>query len=517
MPSFTMPQRVLIIGAGPTGLSLALCLRIYGIESDIWDGKSGPSLKSKALAISPMSALQFDLLGETDVIGKHARRVQRLSVRWNGGMRLNPIDLRWLDCDRNYFQIQPQYVTECELLDALRARGGDVAWGTVATRLKSHGSKVHVGGRGQQGEFEQDYDFVVGCDGKHSIVREHIGATLEGTAYDMYLALGDFDLDWDGESDQVHYFVYPDTFFIFVPLPEGRWRVVVKHEGSPPKVDDALIRDPVCRHFGRDIFRGVSYWSSVAPLYVQVASHLFNGRVFIAGDAAHLYSPIGGTGMNTGMQDAINLGWKLAFTLRGWAKGDALLASYQQERLPAIRANAIATDMITLLIARKEGGGAQGYERFLPRFANRSVLRSQLPVSFSGMPLNRVSPDAAGCIHHSTGAVNTGLSKIMSRFERASVLAIKVLVFVDDACALDDYFALAENCGKIEGVECVLFAPDASSAAQALTLTRNEWVALGAEAGSIQVLRPDGVLSFACHLGGWASVITHLEDVLCPA
>jgi 2-polyprenyl-6-methoxyphenol hydroxylase-like FAD-dependent oxidoreductase len=502
--------RVLIAGAGPTGLCLALCLRAFGLDCDLWDPKPGPQDSSKALSINPASAIQLDLLGIGGALGVHSRRVRRLEVRLDGARRLNAVDLRWLDCERDYFQIQSQFQTERELLATLQARGGAVAWNTRLLSLTRDGDTFTASGRRGEQTFAREYDYVIGCDGKRSVVREFIGATMSGGAYDMYLALGDFDLDWDVSPEMVHYHVHADTFFVFVPLPEPRrWRVVVKHAGTPAAADDALLTEPVRRHLGRDIFASASHWRSVAPLYVQTASHLGEDRVFIAGDAAHLYSPIGGTGMNTGMQDAINLGWKLAFALRGWDAGGDLLASYQRERLPVILANAAATDAMTQAISMA-ATDPKAYAPFLPGFAKRALLRDVFPQSFSGLSM-RYGPaeDASGL-----GRFHHALVRLVPHL--GHFLGLQVFAFADDADGLAAGSALVSACRALQGVRCHVLVPEGLSMLpeQALVLPRAQWQALRAVAGSLQLVRPDGFIDHAGALSQWSVLVQALRGRL---
>ncbi|PXX79240.1 FAD-dependent monooxygenase [Rivihabitans pingtungensis] len=385
--SLASAEPVLIVGAGPTGLTLACALARHGVPHVLIDRKAHASHESKGLAVNIACQFLFTLLGTPMQPGPHGCRLERLNLLWQG-RAFSAIDFRHLDFPIRSLISQPQPDTEQQLEAALTMLGGgQPRWQTELVGLASSDNGVWASLRGMDGETRREhFSCVVGCDGKHSLVREHLGATMDGHGYPMHFVLGDFELDWPGEPGQVYYHVHPQDFFILIPLHGRCWRVVVKYDGDVPAEQplvDAMVREPVTRLLGRDIFRSASSWLSRAPFYGRVAGYLRQGRCFIAGDAAHLVSPIGGTGMNAGMQDAFNLAWKLSLCLRGQALA-ALLDSYEPERLEAVRANGDATDLATRLIARLNTD-LTPLAPLLPKMGNRAVWRTQLPRQYSGL------------------------------------------------------------------------------------------------------------------------------------
>jgi 2-polyprenyl-6-methoxyphenol hydroxylase-like FAD-dependent oxidoreductase len=375
---------VLIVGAGPTGLTLAYGLTRYAAAVDIVDQRSETSSDSKALAINMMSQLSFGLLDPERLPGRDACRLERIEL-FCGDKRLNAIDFRRLPEGMCSMLTQPQSATERDLGRLLEGVGVHVERGVRlidVEQRRDHVSATLIGPCGKQ--TKRSYAYVVGCEGKHSVVRDRIGAVLEGKEYDAYMVLGDFALRRGWEPSKARYRAFEDAFFVFVPIGEGTWRVVGLFEGLAPSSDVcvAQLRAAIARHFGDDFLVGEPRWTSRAQLYLAVASAMRRGRLMIAGDAAHLFSPLGGTGMNTGMQDAFNLSWKLGYALRGGGDVDSLLESYAAERLPVIRQNARETDGLMQLVRARS---PEALAPLLPRVQNRSALRWLLPFRHAGL------------------------------------------------------------------------------------------------------------------------------------
>lgn len=387
---------ILIVGAGPTGLSLANDLARRKVPFKIIDSKSGPSSDSKGLAINISSQYGLRLIGVAPAPGGSGMPISRLNLYWNSA-RFSAIDFSHLPTGINSLITQPQAVTERELIQALEATGNQVHWGCKLTDLTETNNSVVAGYLTADGNLvEESFLFLVGCDGKHSRVRAQLNTAFEGKTYPMHFVLGDFHVQPGLADNQVHYFVYEDTFFIFVPIAKGTWRIVVKYDGELPQtpLSSHDISRIIARHFGDQLTLGDPLWISRAPFYNRIADCLSSKRLFIAGDAAHLFSPIGGTGMNTGIQDALNLGWKLAAVYHNLSHED-LLASYAQERLPTIREAANLSDLSTQLITRQLVNHP-ALDKLVPCQRNRRFFRQVAPWLHSGLA-QRVPLSAAWC------------------------------------------------------------------------------------------------------------------------
>jgi 2-polyprenyl-6-methoxyphenol hydroxylase-like FAD-dependent oxidoreductase len=387
-------HRVLIVGAGPVGLTLAHVLAAHGVKFRIVDRKLEPNRGSKAVALNVASQLSYELLRIRDEVAGAAWQVRRLNPSWCG-LRLNPVLLSRIPGPRKTFLTQPQELTERGLLRAFRR--DVVEWRTEVEALEQSEDSVEVFLRSNGDVERARFDYVVGCDGKHGVVRHAVGIGMEGRDYGSHFMLGDFSLDWGRAPDQVYYDVFPDTFLISVPLGPQRWRLLLHRPGAdgPGRVSEALLRSEVVRLLGAGVRLGSPEWLSSAEFYLRVADSFSKHRVALCGDAAHLFSPIGGTGMNTGIQDAMALGFRLAESVARGAPSQ--LDAYSEERRLVVRRTAEATDRNTRLIC--------GVERteldvapWLPRVRNRSLIRDVFPSAFSGLGGHVLGTEGAFCL-----------------------------------------------------------------------------------------------------------------------
>lgn len=535
---------VLIVGAGPTGLTLANCLVAYGVPCEVVERRAGPSRDSKALAINVMSQQSLGLVGLRGAVGRNGCVLHRLNVYWQG-QRLNPVDFRRLSFPIRSFITQPQSVTEQELLTALVERGGSVHWktglcdfeteddGTVKATLQSDGAPPK----------RRSFRYLVGCDGKNSVVRERLGIPFSGLDYPMHFVLGDFPLRWERPADHAHYFVYEDEFFIVAPVAKGLFRVVVKRDGPVPsgRTSPEEISRVVERHLGPGLFPRPPVWLSRAPFYMRTAARLQQGPVLLSGDSAHLYSPIGGTGMNTGMQDAFNLAWKLAYVLRGYGRSQALLSSYEQERLEVIRQTAAATDASTRLIARLDTELAR-IEPFLPRLSNRRLVAREIPHRFSGLAQRYTSSPAlldlmegGTTVLGSVGTTCAIFPLLLAAIERRSAdatpcWAMHLFTWLGEASS-DDVGRLAELTSRVlkrydslarvfvlnPGRATASAQPICLAGASSLALDDEQVIAaLTAGPALVGLVRPDGVLACVAPPSLAHQVLDFMDSFLLP-
>jgi 2-polyprenyl-6-methoxyphenol hydroxylase-like FAD-dependent oxidoreductase len=335
---------VLVAGAGPVGLTLAASLRARGVDVVLVDKAAEVSNTSRAAVIH---ARTLEVLHGIDVTDELVRRgvvVPRFTVR-DRDRALLTIDFDGLPTRHPYTLMLPQDITEDVLTSRLAELGGKVHRPYELARLEQDADGVTATMAG--GETVRA-SYAVGADGMHSAVRAQTGIGFAGDAYAQSFVLADVHLDWEFDDTEVMLYFAPAGLVVVAPLPGGRHRIVATADAAPehPDRDDiqALLdaRGPQKRPARvTDVL-----WSSRFRVHHRLADHYREDRVFLAGDAAHVHSPAGGQGMNTGIQDAVALGARLAGVLRDGAD-ERILDGYETERRP-IAADVVAfTDRMT--------------------------------------------------------------------------------------------------------------------------------------------------------------------------
>ncbi len=336
---------VLIVGAGPTGLTLANLLARGGVDFRIVDQKAGPVAESRALVVHAKTLELFDRLGLAARAVAAGRRVGAVSLV-SGGRSAGK--LSFFEAGRDdrtpypFALIFDQSQTERLLLGGLEEHGGRVEWGTELLSLTHDAAGARAGLRDADGgEATISARWVVGADGAHSPVRQALGLSFAGETYEQTAFLADVDLEWELPFNQGYVELTPDGFLLFLPMgDDGGYRVVgtlparmsQKERPTAAQVQEILDQSST---LGARI--GVVRWTSLYRTHHRMTERFRVGRVFLAGDAAHIHSPAGGQGMNTGIGDAYNLGWKLVLVAGGRAE-ESLLDAYEAERMPFARA-----------------------------------------------------------------------------------------------------------------------------------------------------------------------------------
>ncbi|RAH99057.1 monooxygenase [Acuticoccus sediminis] len=408
---------VLVVGAGPVGLTMASELARHGIRCRIVDRMEIPLPYCRAIGVTPRTLEVWDDMGV-------AREMVDAGL-WLEGMRSyidgHPVgDTAATFDDLPYSELGlPQYETERLLGRHLARFGIAVERGVALSELVQDGTGVaarleHADGSAENARFR----YVVGCDGAHSAVRHALGIGFPGEAFPMGFMLGDVRIEWDLPRGmalralRLNEDAAPDMF-IAIPLPEaGRYRVSML---APEPGDDAAGTDHGIQTEakGPDLAAIAAVaaallpelppisdlrWSSYFRISMRLADRYRDGRVFIAGDAAHIHPPTGGQGMNTGIQDAYNLAWKLALVLQR-AAPETLLDSYESERRP------VGADVVQRTRAASENYGRAKGEK-PDRLADTQILVSyrggdfvtagEPPLPAHGPAPGDRAPDAAG-------------------------------------------------------------------------------------------------------------------------
>jgi 2-polyprenyl-6-methoxyphenol hydroxylase-like FAD-dependent oxidoreductase len=349
---------VLVVGAGPVGLTAAAELARYGVPVRIIDKSPEATETSKALVVWSRTLELMDRMGCTDAFltaGVHAKG----AAMHHGGTVLGRTTFDAIPSRYNFACMVPQSDTERLLTEHLGRFGVVIerrvellgftqADGSVTCRLQ------HPDGRIE----ELDTPWLVGCDGAHSTVRHGLDLQFDGYMMDDDWILADVRLEGPGTppADEIGVFFHDDGPFVIFPMPAGRARVIAtvgKADGQQSRPEPTLgeVQALIDARTGGGFQATDPVWLSGFRINERKVKRYRDGRVLLAGDAAHVHSPAGGQGMNTGMQDAINLAWKLALVTRGRAS-PSLLDTYSSERTAigdlVLRNAARLTDMATL-------------------------------------------------------------------------------------------------------------------------------------------------------------------------
>lgn len=361
---------VLVVGAGPTGLLLAGELRRFGVAVRLVEKLAAPSPLSRAIAVHARTLEVLEELGVAERLlaaGVRYRRARLFAASASGGVGEPIVEASFDELDTAYpFALGvPQDVTERLLTELLTTRGGAVERGVELTALTQDERECRATLRHADGRDEVvAARWVVGCDGAHSRVRKALGLAFAGETNPERFWLADVRAAWDLPHDAITSFFGPDGVLACFPLPEQRWRLIF----SLGVVTDEEPRDPTLAEVeglatarsGRAAGLTDPAWLGAFRINSRQVSTYRVGRALVAGDATHIHSPAGGQGMNTGLQDAHALAWRLALVVRGHVSGPAtpggaasrLLDSWSSERhaigAAMLRATALATTVGTL-------------------------------------------------------------------------------------------------------------------------------------------------------------------------
>jgi 2-polyprenyl-6-methoxyphenol hydroxylase-like FAD-dependent oxidoreductase len=402
---------VLIIGAGPTGLVLALWLTRLGVKVRIVDKTAEPGTTSRAVAVQARTLEFYRQVGLAAAVVEAGVKVAAANL-WVGGTNAARLPLGRIGEGLSRFPFAltyPQDAHERLLIDRLGASGVNVERRTELVRFEQHPSGVRAVLRRPDGTEEVcEAAYLAGCDGAHSTVREALATGFPGGTYTGLFYVADVDAAGPAANGEIHVDFEEADFLAVFPLKgAGRLRLVGPVRWEPDREHRELTFDDVGKRAVRNLKLtiGKVNWFSTYQVHHRVATRFCDGRAFLLGDAAHVHSPVGGQGMNTGIGDAVNLAWKLAAVLNGGAR-DSLLETYEPERIGFARRLVATTDRAFTLVTKQGALARWVRTRLVPRVApllfrpaavRRFLFRtvSQIGVHYRNSPL---SAGAAGAV-----------------------------------------------------------------------------------------------------------------------
>jgi 2-polyprenyl-6-methoxyphenol hydroxylase-like FAD-dependent oxidoreductase len=397
---------VLICGAGPTGLMLANQLGRRGIRPIIIDRHSGPAQQSRAMAVHARTLEIYAKLG----IASRAVELGRpgfAANMWARGKRQARVPFEAMGRNLSAFP----YVLMLGQDDNERLMGAHLAnwnlavrWNTELLGLEQQADHVRATIKESDGSTREiTAAYVAGCDGSRSVVRDLNGIGFPGAAYEHVFFVADTEAVGPMVQDELNVYLWRDGFHLFFPMRgRDRWRVIgilpEEFSGKPDlKFDD--LTPSLRQETGGDLSFKVCDWFSTYRIQHRCTERFRDRRCFLLGDAAHVHSPMGGQGMNTGLQDAYNLAWKLAMVLKDEA-GPALLDSYEAERMPVAHNLLGTTDRAFKVMIANSRLASLIRTRVAPRIAalamRRAAVRtlafktiSQIGINYRTGPLSR--------------------------------------------------------------------------------------------------------------------------------
>jgi 2-polyprenyl-6-methoxyphenol hydroxylase-like FAD-dependent oxidoreductase len=396
-----MKLDVLVVGAGPVGLTMAAELARYGLAVRIVDKAAARTDKSKALVLWSRTLELIDRMGCGAAFVDAGVKVRAANIVARG-TRIAHIKLDGLATPHPYGLMLPQSETERLMEQHLNSRGVQVERQVELIRFDAGDDRVTATLRRADGRDETvEAAWMIGCDGAHSTVRHGLGLQFEGDTLPSDWILADVHLAGLPTPDEIAIYWHADGVLVLFPITPGRYRVIAdvgqaNAGGRPgdPKLED--VQALLDQRGPGGIRASAPVWLTGFTINERKVADYRVGRIFLAGDAAHIHSPAGGQGMNTGMQDAFNLAWKLALTVHGLAKPEPLLGSYNAERSEVGRQVLVAAGRLTT-IATLRGGVVQGIRNHLGSllFGLAPVRRgmtdqmSELSIGYRHGPLTR--------------------------------------------------------------------------------------------------------------------------------
>jgi 2-polyprenyl-6-methoxyphenol hydroxylase-like FAD-dependent oxidoreductase len=493
---------ILIVGAGPSGLFAAIELARHGLGVRLIEKELQRHQQARATAIQPGTLEILDSVGLLSPFLEASEHVRR--TRWYGAdlSELRHATTEGIDCRYEFMCSLPQYETERILEAQLASLGGAIERGITATKLELDANGVLAELVHRDGAVETVHpNIVIGAGGAHSVTRDSMGQPLEGATYQGHFLVADIAMQVPFPRDETGFVFGPAGLLLLSPLPGGRWLSFQDLEDTVETVSaEDVVSRIEARLGGRSRPNEVA-WFSPFRMHRRIVSRLADGRRFLIGDAAHLSSPFGGEGLNSGLHDGYDLAWKLALVLHGHGRR-SLLDDYAVERKIADRHVLEVSDEVHRAVMGIADTARQGVE--VPAEAVDPVAvalqrnaHAMIDVDYAGSPL------VADYAENGAHLAEPHPGQRYPDWTRFGGTSHHVLVFgpATDAEGLAGLGRRWAKCAKIS------HNPDVNP------------VRAGVPTGGVVLIRPDGHIGFrfpSADIGALAALDRHLSSYLIP-
>lgn len=373
-----MQTDVLIVGAGPTGLALACQLIRYGVDFVIVDRNSSTTPHSKAIGVQARTLEIYEQIGLADELVKNGTLAESARMIEGGRVR-GEISFKDIGVGLSpypFFLFIEQGEHERILHDHIRSHGKNIRWQTELKSFSQNEDCVSADIKSNDDQCETvEAKYLVGCDGSKSLVRRLLGLEFEGGTFERLFYVADVQIDWEFDHGAFYVCLAKNTVTAFFPMrgADNNYRIVGTFPEGHDKDETEILYEEVERQIVADTELDLDItkvnWFSVYKVHSRSVNAFSKGRCFLAGDSAHIHTPAGAQGMNTGIQDGYNLAWKLASVVKH-GSSSKILDTYNEERLPNAKRLVRTTDRFFLLGASKNLFASFIRTRIAPYLAN---------------------------------------------------------------------------------------------------------------------------------------------------
>ena len=357
-----MKTDVIIVGAGPTGLALACQFIRHGVDFVILDKKETTTPYSKAIGVQARTLEIYEQIGLADKLIERGAIAEKVRLIVGGEVR-GEAEFGEIGAGLSSYPfvlLVEQGRHETILYDFIKMNGKDIRWQSELENFTQFESGVRANVKNAGGEAETiEAKFLIACDGAKSTVRHALGLKFEGSTFERMFYVADVAIDWKFSHDSLHVFLMKNNLLAFFPMTgERQWRIVGTFPEEFAKDEGEVLYEEIEKQIKQDTelkdldITNVN-WFSTYKVHTRHVNRFSSGRCFLAGDAAHIHTPAGAQGMNTGIQDGYNLAWKMALVLKG-AAGEKILETYNEERLENAKILLQTTDRLFNLVANPD-------------------------------------------------------------------------------------------------------------------------------------------------------------------